>query len=139
MYTRYHVSHNFSKIEQDISLIFKVYFILLLTIFQQCLSPKMKPHPTNGTDMLQSNDFLALSNTLQPDLIPTKDKGLHADSGCSEFEETWPSTDLTGSSKIESPLQHNSSTNVVGSCIDEKVGEPIQRMENYEQKSTIAR
>lgn len=99
----------------------------------------MKLHPTNGTDMLQPNDFLALSNTLQPDFIPTKDKGLHAVSGSSEFEETWPSTDVTGSSKIESPLQLNSSAKDVGSFIDGKMGEPIQRMESNEPKSTIAR
>ena len=97
----------------------------------------MKQRST-GADILVPGDFTTLKSTLQTDLIPTKDAGMHGNSGSSEFEETWPSTDVTGSTKTESPLQLDLGASFYKQG-DKKTGESIANQENLEARSTIAR
>ena len=101
-------------------------------IYQQCLSPVIKLHPNSDANMLQIDSLQTLSNALQPDLVPTKDTAMHTSSASSEFEETWPSTDLTESTKMQSPIQFNHKSKE-----DEIPGDAIA--ESNESKSTIAR
>jgi len=106
---------------------------------KQCLSPNMKARFTSGADMLVPGDFMTLQSTLQADFIPTKDSGMHANSGSSEFEETWPSTDATESTKAETPLQLDLRADGVYNQANKETGKSIAKQENLEAKSTIAR
>ena len=77
---------------------------------------------------------------LQRDLIPTKESGTHDNSGSSRFDETWPSTEQTGSTKVESPFAANSSDQEgLGNWFYNKKEDGKSQSKSDEPKSTIAR
>ena len=88
---------------------------------------------------LQPIDFLAKSNTLLKDQIPTKDIGTvnQETSGSSKFDETWSSTEHTASPNIDSHSSSVSKGNK-GGDIENWLAQK-QSASTEQPKGTIAR
>ncbi|XP_065056274.1 uncharacterized protein LOC135684579 isoform X1 [Rhopilema esculentum] len=72
-----------------------------------CLSKKFSEKTTGpeGRDMLQPEHFLSGSNNFYRDLIPNKENECAPNdhSGSSKFDESWPNTERTNSTLVETP------------------------------------
>eukprot|EP00112_Aurelia_sp_Birch-Aquarium-sp1_P022326 Seg626.5 transcript_id=Seg626.5/GoldUCD/mRNA.D3Y31 product="Proline and serine-rich protein 3" protein_id=Seg626.5/GoldUCD/D3Y31 len=106
-----------------------------------CLSPGMaaKNAVEGQNNNLQPIDFLAKSNTLLKDQIPTKDIGTmnQETSGSSKFDETWPSTEHTASPNIDT-YSSSISQGTKGDDIENWLSQK-HLTSNEEPKGTIAR